>query len=377
MSHFATAMGRRWSFSIGTVKGTSIRIHATFFLLLLWVGVAGWLNEGPAAALHTLALLSLVFLCVVLHEFGHIFAARRFGIRTPEVVLLPIGGVSRLERIPEEPRAEFVVAIAGPLVTLVIAGILLLLLGGMPSLEELENGLGAHALLAQLAYINVALFLFNLLPAFPMDGGRVLRAGLAGWLGHERGTRIAAGIGQTAAILLGLAGLFSGNIILVLIAAFVYFAAGSENGIAALRGITAGKAARESMIDTFARLQASDPVAAAADALIRTEQREFPVVDGRDHLAGLLTRDGIIRALVSTGPDAPIAEVMQDIPAVSQWTRMDEIIPLLAGGAPAVGVTADDGRCLGYITWENLMEELLVSQALGRRNIKLSHGGVG
>lgn len=375
MSHTATAMGRRWSFSIGSVKGTAVRIHATFLLLLLWIGVGGWLNAGPAAALHSLVLLTLVFLCVVLHEFGHIFAARRFGIRTPEVVLLPIGGVSRLERIPEEPRAEFAVAIAGPLVTLAIALTLLALLGGMPSLEELENGLGAHAILAQLAYINLALFFFNLLPAFPMDGGRVLRAGLSHWLGHARGTRIAAGTGQAVAILLGLAGLFSGNIILVLIAMFIYFAAGSENGIAALRGITAGKAARESMIDTFVRLQASDPVVAAANALIRTEQREFPVVDGQDRLAGLLTRDGIIRALIGTGSDAPIAEVMQDIPAVSQWTRMDEIAPLLAGGAPAVGVTGDDGRCLGYITWENLMEELLVSRALNRRIVKSSPSG--
>lgn len=367
MSHTATAMGRRWSFSIGTVKGTSVRIHATFLLLLLWVGVAGWLAEGAAAALHTLALLLLVFLCVVLHEFGHIFAARRFGIRTPEVVLLPIGGVSRLERIPEEPHAEFIVAIAGPLVTLAIAGTLLVLLGGLPSPEELENGTDRHAILAQLAYINLALFVFNLLPAFPMDGGRVLRAGLARWLGHERGTRIAAGIGQVVAMLLGLLGLFSGNIILVLIAVFVYFAAGSENGTAALRGITAGKAARESMIDTFVRLRASDPVAAAADALIHTEQREFPVVDAGDRLLGLLTRDGIIRALVGTGPDTPIAEAMQEVPEVSQWARMDDIVPLLTGGAPAVGVKGDDGRCLGYITWENLMEELLVAKALGRR----------
>lgn len=368
MKHTATALGRRWSISIGTVKGTTIRIHATFFLLLLWVGVGGWLAAGPAAALHTVLLLALVFFCVVLHEFGHIFAARRYGIRTPEVVLLPIGGVSRLERMPEEPRAEFVVAIAGPLVTLAIAFALLMVLGGLPSPAELDNGLRVRTIVAQLAYINLALFLFNLLPAFPMDGGRVLRAGLAGWLGHARGTRIAVGIGQAAAILLGLAGLLSNNIILTLIAVFVFFAASSEGGTAALQGMTAGRPARDSMIDTFVRLHASDPVSQAANALTHTEQREFPIVDEQGRLAGLLTRDGIIRALIGAGPETPIDRVMQDIPEVSQWTRMDDVVPLLAGGAPAVGVTADDGRCLGYITWENLMEELLVTRALGQRN---------
>ena len=367
MSHTATAMGRRWSFSIGTVKGTSVRIHATFLLLLVWAGIGGWLHGGPSAALRIVTLIALVFFCVVLHEFGHIFAARRYGVRTPEIVLLPIGGVSRLERIPDEPRAEFVIAIAGPLVTLAIAMALLLVLGRMPSPEEIEEAQSVHAMVAQLAYINLALFLFNLIPAFPMDGGRVLRAGLAAWLGHTRGTRVAAGIGQACAMFLGLLGIFSGNVILVLVAVFVYFAAGSENGIVALRDITAGKPARESMIDNFVRLQTSDPVAAAASTLIHTGQNEFPVVDGQGRLAGFLTREGIIHALAGAGAETPIARVMQDIPQVSQWTRMDEIVPILAGGAQAVGVAADDGRCLGYITWENLMEELLISQALHKR----------
>ena len=360
-------MGRRWSFSIGTVKGTAVRIHATFFLLLLWVGIGGWATGGPTAALHIITLICLVFFCVVLHEFGHIFAARRFGVRTPEVVLLPIGGVSRLERIPEEPRAEFVIAIAGPLVTLAIALGLLLVLGRIPSPEEIQLGGGVQGMIAQLAYINLFLFLFNLIPAFPMDGGRVLRAGLSAWLGHSQGTRVAAGIGQFCAILLGVAGIFSSNIILVLIAVFVYFAAGSETGIVALRDITAGKTARESMIDNFVRLQASDPVATAASTLIHSDQGEFPVLDHHGHLVGFLTRDGIIHALAGPGPDTPIGQVMLDIPQVSQWTRMDEIIPMLASGTKAVGVAADDGLCLGYITWENLMEELLISRALKRR----------
>lgn len=367
MSQAATAMGRRWSFSIGKVKGTSVRLHVTFLLFLLWVGIAGWFSAGPATALNTVIFIALVFVCVVLHEFGHIFAARLFGVRTPEVVLLPIGGVSRLERIPEEPKAEFVIAIAGPVVSLAIALGLILALGGAPDPKMIWTETGLPALAAQLAYVNLVLFFFNLLPAFPMDGGRILRAGLSAWLGHTRGTHIATGIGQGAAVLLGLAGIFAGNIILVLIAVFIYFAASSEWGIAELQGITAGRPASESMITDFLCLEGNAPVSEAATALIRTEQREFPIIDAKGRLEGLLTRDGIVRALVEGGPDTPIAQVMQgDVPTVSRWTRMDDIVPLLTSGAPAVGVVEDDGRCIGYITWENLMEKLLISRALGR-----------
>jgi stage IV sporulation protein FB len=186
-------------------------------------------------------------------------------------------------------------------------------------------------------------------------------------LGHERGTRIAARVGQGAAVLLGLAGIAAGNVILVLIAAFVYLAASSESGIAELRGITSGRPASESMITSFLSLRAVAPISEAATALIRTEQREFPVLNDSGHLQGFLTREGIIRALVEGGPGTPIAQVMLgSIPTVFPWSRMDEIVPLLTEGAAAVGVTDEDNRLLGYITWENLMEELLISRALDR-----------
>jgi len=367
LSHAATAMGRRWSYSIGTFGGTAVRIHFTFLLLLAWFGLAGWFTSGPGQALGIVVFLVLLFLCVVLHEFGHIIAARRFGVRTPEIVLLPIGGVARLERIPEEPRAEFLIALIGPAVTLVIALALIALLGGLPPPETLIKIEGPHALLAQLAYANAVLFVFNLIPAFPMDGGRVLRAALAHWLGRTHGTRIAAGIGQAMALLLGLAGILAPNILLVLVAVFIFLAAGSERGLIELRSITSGRPAGASMITHFLPLDPGDPVSQAATALIRTEQKEFPVIDGSGRLRGLLTRDGIVRALVESGPDTSVARVMHsDMPTVSRWTRMDDVVPLLAGGAQAVGVTGDDGRCAGYITWENLMEELLISQAIGR-----------
>jgi stage IV sporulation protein FB len=364
-------MGRRWSASIGTIRGTQVRIHFTFLLLILWFAIIGWTSGGPAAALGTVSFILLLFLCVVLHEFGHIFAARYFGVRTPEVVLLPIGGVARLERIPEEPRAEFVIALAGPLVTLVIALVLTALAGGLPPLdaEHLQQLEGVEALVVQLAFANTFLFVFNLLPAFPMDGGRVLRAGLSAWFGHRRGTAIAAAIGQGVAVMLGILGIASQNVILVLVAVFVFFAAGSERGIVEMRGITSGRPAGESMITHFVSLAVDEPVSRAAGELIHTDQKEFPVTDGHGRFRGLLTRDGIIRALTQDGPDAPIADYVDtDIPTVTRWTRMDDIVPLLAGGASAVAVTDEQGRCVGFITWENVLEEVAIARALDRRD---------
>ena len=216
-----------WSFPIGTVKGTVIRLHVTFLLFLLWIGVTHYAQGGQRAALEGVLFISLLFLCVLLHEFGHVFAARRYGVQTPDITLLPIGGVARLERIPEKPSEELVVALAGPAVNVVIAALLFLVLGGLPSMGDgmqvQNSGVG---MLERLAWVNISLVVFNLVPAFPMDGGRVLRAMLAYRLGYARGTRIAAGVGQAVAFALGLLGLF-GNPLLIFIALFVYMGAAS------------------------------------------------------------------------------------------------------------------------------------------------------
>lgn len=368
MSLASNGMGRRWSFPIVTIGGTAVRVHYTFLLLLLWFGLTGLLSGGPMAAFNTVLFTVLLFLCVVLHEFGHSTMARRFGVRTPEIILLPIGGVARLERMPEEPRAEFFIAAAGPAVTLAIAIVLLLLLGNLPPPGMLLSLNEPRALLAQLAFANVILFVFNLVPAFPMDGGRILRAALSSRMGHERGTRLAAGIGQVMAVLLGLAGVLTQNVMLVLVALFVFLAARSERGAVAVRGITRGRSAAELMITHFLALAPGDPVSQAATAVIRSEQKEFPVVDENGRLIGLLTREGIVRALAESGPETFVGQVMNTgVRNVSRSTRMDDIVPLLAEGAPAVGVADSNGSCLGYITWENLTEELLIKRALELR----------
>jgi len=217
-----------WSITIARVAGSEIRIHVTFLLLLAWLGIDYYVQGGAAAALNGVLFILAVFACVVLHELGHAIAARRYGIATPDITLLPIGGLARLSRMPDKPSEEIVIAIAGPLVNVVIALVLFLALSAPFDARALSHIADpATGFLARLAGINVFLVLFNLIPAFPMDGGRVLRALLAFRLGRRRATEIAARIGQGLAFVFGFLGLFYGNPILVFIALFVWIGAGS------------------------------------------------------------------------------------------------------------------------------------------------------
>src|ERR1700676_946764 len=182
-----------WSLNIGTIAGTAIRIHVTFLLFLVWIFVASYMSGGAEAAWTSTAFLVLLFVCVLAHEFGRILTARAFGVTTPDVTLLPIGGVARLARIPEEPREELLIAIAGPLVNVAIAFGLVLIAGARLNAGDLAVMDRTNvSLVDKLAAVNLFLALFNLIPAFPMDGGRVLRALLATRMDHVHATQLAA-----------------------------------------------------------------------------------------------------------------------------------------------------------------------------------------
>ncbi len=358
-----------WSIPIGVVKGTVIRLHLTFLLFLLWIGIAHYAEGGWDAALQGVVFMVLLFFCVVLHEFGHIAAARRYGVQTPEIILLPIGGVARLERIPEKPGEELVVALAGPAVSLAIALALWLVLGGILPEQSVEVQRPGVDLLARLALVNAFLAVFNLIPAFPMDGGRVLRALLAYRMGYVRGTQIAASIGQAVAFGLGLLGLF-GNPLLVFIAIFVWLGAAGEAHAAQMREVSRGVIVSDAMVTRFESLPPSATVADAVECLIRTTQHEFPVVDGGGRLRGMLTRDAMVQALRAQGPETPVLEVMQaDIPVVHHRQPLADALQLLASGggtAPAVGVVDREGRLLGYVTPETIGEMMMVQAASPR-----------
>ena len=362
-----------WSFAIGTVKGTVVRIHFTFLLFLAWIVLAANAAGGTRAALSAGLFFILLFASVLLHEFGHIFVGRRFGVRTPTVTLLPIGGVALMERIPEEPRQELLISLAGPAVNLVIGGALVLALGGLPAHPDMELSNLGQAFWTHLAFANLALALFNLLPAFPMDGGRALRALLAARLGYARGTKAAAAVGQLLAVLLGLFGIASGNFILALIAIFVFLGAGAEAAGARLRGASLGALASDLMITRFETLRPDEPVERAGQALIQTHQREFLVVDGLGGLQGVLTKDQIAAAIRKGPPDAAIGGVMgREVPAVSPLHLADHVVQLLQGGAPAVAVV-DGGELIGMITLDNVMEYILLADS---RRARMNHQAV-
>ncbi|HEU5273324.1 MAG TPA: site-2 protease family protein [Xanthobacteraceae bacterium] len=356
-----------WSLNIGSIAGTAIRIHFTFLLFLVWIFVANWASGGPPAAWQGLLFILLLFACVLAHEFGHILTARAFGVPTPDVTLLPIGGVARLARIPEQPRQEFLIAIAGPLVNVAIA-VVLLLLGAHLNPRDLAAMESSRISLAdRLAEVNLFLAVFNMIPAFPMDGGRVLRALLSIKLGHVRATEIAATIGQLVAFGLGFLGLF-GNPLLIFIAIFVYLAASSEAHLVAIRAMSRDVPVSAAMITKYATLTPDEHIEAAINTLLHTSQSEFPVIDADRRLVGLLDRDGIIRALKTLGPDARVADaMMKDVPTVDSRTCLEDAFRILQEkSAPAVGVVDRAGRLIGLITSETVGEMLMVKSAMPR-----------
>ncbi|HMB48210.1 MAG TPA: site-2 protease family protein [Afifellaceae bacterium] len=359
-----------WSFPIGRLFGSEIRIHTTFFLLLLWIGVAHYQQGGASAAVDGVLFIIALFACVVAHEFGHALAARRYGIKTPDITLLPIGGVARLERMPEKPRQEIIVALAGPAVNIVIAFMLILLLGAradLQSLEALDNP--ALSFVARLASVNLFIAIFNLIPAFPMDGGRVLRAALASRMERTKATQLAATVGQGFAFLLGFLGLTAGNPMLIFIAIFVYLAAGAEAQATGLQDMSRNMSVRDAMITKFEPLGPQSTIGDAAEALVRTTQHEFPVLDGGGRLRGILSRNAMIQALHGHGPQYPVLEAMTgDITSVPVTARLDKALDALqTSNAPAVGVLDNDGRFVGYITAENIGELMMIRSARDER----------
>jgi Zn-dependent protease/CBS domain-containing protein len=302
---------------------------------------------------------------VVLPELGHALTARRFGIRTRDIILLPIGGVARLERMPDDPRQELLVALAGPAVNVALAaGIYAVLLalgwGLAPLGDVLRVGAG---FLNQMFWVNVSLAVFNLLPAFPMDGGRVLRALLAMRLDYVRATQIAATIGKGMALLFGFVGLFY-NPFLVFIALFVWLGAAEEASLVQMRSALGGIPVERAMITDFRTLHPDDPLSRAVEYLLAGFQPDFPVVEG-DRLVGLLTRDDLAAGLKRYGPAARAREVMrQEFVTAHPREMLQTAFARLQDGGSRTLPVVEDGRLLGLVTADNLAEVLMIQEAL-------------
>lgn len=355
----------RWSWRIGRIAGIDLYVHVTFLILVGWVAVSHYLaRRSGADALMGVAFILSLFAIVVLHELGHALTARRFGIPTRDITLLPIGGVARLERMPEDPKQELLVALAGPAVNVGLAAILFVVLSlgaGLSPYGEVVRVGGSF--LDQMFWINVTLATFNLLPAFPMDGGRVLRALLATRMEHVRATQIAAGIGQAMAVLFGFVGLFT-NPFLVFIALFVWLGAAGEASMVQMRSALGGIPVQKAMITDFRALAPQDPLGRAVDHVLAGFQQDFPVVE-QGRVTGVLTRADLLSALARRGQDARVGEVMQrDIATADPLEMLEGVLSRLQGRGCHTLPVVRDGQLVGLITTDNLGELLMVEEAL-------------
>jgi Zn-dependent protease len=352
-----------WSFKLARIAGIDVYIHATFLMLLGWIGLMHWTRDRSLASVASgVAYIVALFGCVVAHEYGHALTARRYGIKTRDITLLPIGGLARLERMPDKPSQELAVALAGPAVNVVIAIALFAWLRSTGWQASDDIGVTSGALVPRIMAANALLVGFNLLPAFPMDGGRALRALLATRMAYADATRLAASIGQGMAMLFGFLGLF-GNPMLIFIALFVWIGAGQEAGMVQVKSALAGVPVRGAMLTQFQTLDPSQNLGAAVDLLLHGSQQDFPVTEG-GRLLGMLPRPALMKALATDGrnglvsahmqrgcgvanPDEPLEPVLARLQAESCRT-----LPVLA-----------DGTLVGLLTLENVGELLMVISA--------------
>lgn len=357
----------RWSWKIGRLAGITVYMHATFLLLLGYIVIASWVEKhSPAATVTALAFILAIFACVVLHELGHALVARRYGVRTRDIILLPIGGVARLERMPEEPLQELWVALAGPAVNVVIAaGIFVVLRAlGIPSqfqrLQWLSGGF-----LDRLMVVNLWLVGFNLIPAFPMDGGRVLRALLATRLDYAEATHVAARVGQALAFVFGFLGLFT-DPFLLFIALFVWMGAEGESAMVQTRASFAGVPVQRVMLTDFRTLRPDETLRQAVEHVLAGFQHDFPVVFG-DHVLGILTRADLMKALAQRGPDVTVRDVMRrEFPVADSHDMLEHALPALrASGVRSLPVE-HDGHLVGLLDMEKVTEFMMIQSALRR-----------
>lgn len=355
----------RWQWKLGTFAGIDVFIHATFLILIGWVGYTYWLEyETIAKVAEGILFILVLFLCVVLHEYGHALTARKYGIKTRDITLYPIGGVARLERMPEKPIEELWVALMGPAVNVVIAAVLFAYLfatNGLVPMTDLTVASGSF--LTRLMVVNIWLVLFNLIPAFPMDGGRVLRALLAMRMDYVRATQVAANIGQGLAFILGLIGLFN-NPFLLFIAFFVWIGASQEASMVQMRNSISGIPVTHAMQTRFETLSPSDHLDRVVKLILAGSQQDFPVVeDGQ--FVGVLTRDDFIKALSQQGQSTPVVDVIQrNVPSVDSHEMVETaLVRLQESGAKTLPVM-HGGRFVGLVTSENITEFLMIRSAL-------------
>lgn len=360
---------------LGRVAGIDLYVHVTFWLFLAWIGVSEYLRDRSIRAVTSgVGFVLLVFGTVVLHELGHALTARRYGIKTRDITLYPTGGVARLERMPDDPREELWVALAGPAVNVALATVAFVVLFALGASLAPTRVLGTEgSLLARFAWVNVTLAIFNLLPAFPMDGGRVLRALLAMKRSYVDATRTAAAVGRIFAVGLGILGLMS-NPMLLVIAVFVWTGAGAEAAETQAKAALSGLPVRAAMVTDAHALGPTDTLGAAAERMLSTSQVDFPVVDEHGRFVGMLFHDDLIVALASDlgGRDAPVARVMRrDVRSADPSESLEQAVAhLYESESPSIPVLRD-GKVHGLLSLSHIGDLLMVRGALREHDARM------
>ncbi|MBZ5688736.1 MAG: site-2 protease family protein [Acidobacteriia bacterium] len=367
----------KWSWKIGTFAGVVVYLHATFLVLLGGIALTHWMQyHRLLPTLLGVSLTIAIFACVVLHEYGHAFAARRFGIATKDITLLPIGGMARLERMPENPDHELCVALAGPTVNVALAAVLgmyLLLTGHFEPVRQI--GLTHGLFLERILFANLFLAGFNLIPAFPMDGGRVLRALLAKRTEYKRATRMAASVGQGSAVVLGFIGLFT-NPLLLLIALFVWIASAREVALVETKSALGAALAKDAMIPEFRTLSPRDGLSKAVTLALGGWQQDFPVVD-QGRVVGMLLGTDMIASLANGDVRVNVDKAMRhDFPVASPAESLESVFTRLHETEVATMPIVENGKLLGLVTLGNLDEHMMEQSALTKAGKMMGSGRV-
>ena len=355
----------KWSIKIGKIFGIDVRMHITFALLIIWVALIHWRQgQSVTAAVAGVIFILAIFLCVLLHEFGHALTARRYGIQTRDIILLPIGGVARLERLPTNPLQELWVALAGPAVNIVIAAVLFVWLKLTSAFEPIGAiTITTGPFFERILMVNLFLVAFNMIPAFPMDGGRVLRAVLASRIEYSRATQIAASIGQGIAVFFGFLGLFF-NPFLLFIAFFVWIGASQEAGMAQMQSAVGGIPVQQAMLTDFRTLSKDDSLDRAVELTLASTQKDFPVVDN-GRIEGILTQSDLLKALSAQDRHPTVRSAMQqDFTTVESLDMLETAFSKLKDcNCHTLPVTLNR-KLVGLLTMENLGEYIRIRAAL-------------
>jgi Zn-dependent protease/CBS domain-containing protein len=364
----------KWSWRIARIAGIGVHLHVTLVILLAWIAHRYYVwRHQPSDVLDALLFVTALFGVVLLHELGHAFAARRFGINTSDITLMPIGGLARLNRLPDEPRHELLIALAGPAVNVLLIILIVGTIGPAAATvfpKEIRPASGHF--LSGLLWANIAMAAFNLVPAFPMDGGRVLRSLLALRLGPRRATNIAVEIGQAFAFVIGAIGLYRMNPILVFIALFVYLGAEDEAELVRARSALEGIPLRRVMASNFRTLSPSDPLQQAVEHTLAGFHLDFPVVEG-DRLVGMLNRRDLLRELAKRGPSTKVEEIMQREFATATPDEEAQRAYMRLETADATSLpVVENGRVVGILTSEHIREFLRIQSVLTPESCKPS-----